>query len=135
MSDEHGIVFWGAPGSERLTHYTPSDAIIDILEECGPVLPYEIEIVGYRRMKFSVLCMNPLEQLLEQLDEELAGEDGPNDPTPGMVKAETAFLDVVQREYVPWACEQVPGTKETINVVEWVRENTTWILEPYTEGG
>lgn len=114
------IMFWGSPDSEESSHETRDDAIEALLDELED-WPKEIVVCGYARMIPS-LSLHPLEDCLEALDEEYGNPDGTkDDPTPAMEEAEKAFLAVIEREYRPWACEEV--CRETVNVLRWVRDH------------
>jgi hypothetical protein len=73
--------------------------------------------------------MQPLEDILDTLDEEFGNPYGDSfEPTAKMKDAEQAFLRVVEKEYVPWACEEV--CRKEIDVLKWVKENRpNWLEE------
>ncbi len=123
-------VYWGAPGAEQLSGQNEDDAVEDILEEIYPdPLPEVVEIAGFVPMDaaWAIDRIAILERCLEELDEEYGNPDGePAKPTEAMVAAERAFLEVLKREYTPWACEEV--CRKEVNVAAWVRENRPdWI--------
>jgi hypothetical protein len=115
------VVFWSDGVSEELCWQTEDDAVEGILDGITD-WPTTLTIHGFARMKADTVCLDPLERCLEVLDEEFGNPDGGEDyPTPAMVEAEAAFVAVVYREYVPWACEEV--CQKTVEVMSWVREH------------
>ena len=119
------------------------EAVIYYLDGIGGKLkdlPETIEVVGYRRKevtKRDLYYMNsPLEQIIEYLDDEWGDPDGEFDQSgwKEMSAAEDQFLQVIIDNYVPWACEEIPETKETVNVQEWIKENVPeWIQQEEDE--
>lgn len=115
--------FWGDPEAELLSCTDPDEAIENIVDN---MLPSEMEgaqitVVAFRCRQVTWFP-HVLETVLEQLDDEYGGEEGTK-PTEAMKAAETAFIEVMRREYKPWLCEPVPGTEITVNALEWVREH------------
>jgi hypothetical protein len=123
MSEDREIVFWSASDTGHLTETDMDDSIQYHLEqfELGH-WPETVDVRGYARMRVGAHACNPLEHVLEHLDEEYGDPDGGwADPTDAMKQAEAEFLAVIEREYTPWACEQV-ATK-TVNVMDWIKKN------------
>lgn len=119
--------FWGEIGDERLVHTSPDDAIESIIDSHHPATIDEIgditvhEFAPVKPQLGSV--HEPLETLLERLDEEYGDPEGDGcEPTAAMLAAQKAFVDAVLAEYVPWACEPT-GNKLTVNALEWAREH------------
>jgi hypothetical protein len=126
---ERKIVFWSDGVSERLCWETENDCIEGMLDGMNRPWPDRITICGFARMIVDVGGCDVLERMLEILDEEYGNPDGREDePTPAMLEAEKAFLAVMQREYRPWACEEI--TSKEIEVMPWVREHApNWLTE------
>jgi hypothetical protein len=123
------IVFWAVGHCENLSETDMDDAIQYHLEQFEmDCLPETIEVYGFARMTVGAHGSCPLDHVLEYLDEEYGDPDGGwSDPTEAMKKAEAEFLEVIEREYVPWSCEQV--ATETVNAMDWIRENRPDWLE------
>ena len=115
---------YGAPEQRRVTATTLTEAVEQILSEIIPEhFPDTIRVTTFKRPTIRPQMFNPLEHLLEQLDEEYADpEDTAETPaTPRMKEAEQAFLQAVLREYVPWKLE--PDHTVVVDVGEWLRAN------------
>ena len=115
---------WGAPGDETLTALTEVEAIENIMDEIqdclgeDEVFPATIIVCGYARMDVEI-TLNPLEHVLEELDEEYGDPEGTyTEPTLAMKEAEEKFLAVIKQEYTPWMCEEV--CRREISVVDWL---------------
>lgn len=68
------------------------------------------------------MCREPLNDILEGLDEEYGNPEGDyTKPTDAMKKAQEVFLKVVAEEYSSWACAEV--VEKTINAHEWIKKN------------
>ena len=82
--------------------------------------PDHLTVITYAPVTPDRSCLNPLEFLLESLEEHYGDPDGAAwyAPTSTMEEAEIAFIDAVLREYEPWSKEEVERT--TINVKEWM---------------
>lgn len=131
MSEPREPMFWDAEESEWLTHEDMDDAIHERIDSMPHdlksgtwTLPRTLIVRGLAPMR--VRAGSPerlLEGILEMLDEEHADPDSyeVTKPTPAMIEAARTFLDVVEREYVSWICEEV--TSETIDVRAWMQEN------------
>jgi hypothetical protein len=125
--------FWGEPESESLNAEDRDDAIEQILDEMdcpASELPEKVIIAGFSRMEVTnISFLLPLEIILERLDEEYGDPDRElTEPTDAMREAEGAFLDVIKREYKPWACKEV--CREEIIVADWIREHRPdWLKE------
>jgi len=120
---------WGARDEERLEFYDENECIEAILDGMDNPLPEKITICGFARMDVNTICLNPLEQCLERLDEEYGDPDGEySGPTEAMKTAERVFLEIVKKEYKPWACEEV--CRKEIIVADWIKANRPdWIGE------
>ena len=124
------IVAWSCdPDGERLDHDSMDEAVASYLDDIEPAnWPETLEVYGYARMEITLPNGSALESLLEYLDEEYSDpDDEAAGPTAKMAEAERAFLDVVQAEYEPWACEKVDTI--TVNVQDWVKANRPdWLV-------
>lgn len=116
---------WAIGDPETLTHTDMHEAIEEwveneLWESNIYAIPDTVTVTGYARMEISTHLLNPLEHVLEYLDEEFGSPFDSNwtEPTERMKEAEKAFLQVIKEEYVSWACE--PVTSETINVRDWI---------------
>ena len=117
--EERKIDYWDEAEAEVLMHETMDDAIeaiIDQYDENGDMVPEVITIHGYAREAVNWEHQHPLENLLEQLDDNFGGEDA-TDPTPAMIEAEKSFLAVMAQEYKVWRCDSVVTNE--INVAVW----------------
>ena len=102
-------VFYGQPDSERLLHRSLADAIEEYCDEadCMADVPLVIPMAEFSRMRVNnIRLYEPLEQLIEQLEDEYGDWEGAREIiTPRMKEAEEVFLKVVHEEYVPYGCE------------------------------
>jgi hypothetical protein len=121
--------FWGSGDDERLSCTDEDEAIEAMLDEMTAPLPEKITVYGYAPMEVNTGALNPLEHVLEYLDEEYGDSEGdPSKETDAMKEAERVFLEVVKKEYVVWACESV--CKKEIIVADWIKENRPdWLTE------
>lgn len=127
--------FWGAPECERLDYDSEDDAIEAILDDGDPcpLFPEPITIAGYARMVADATSLASLEHCFEALDEEYGDpDDSYPRATEAMLEAEKAFLAVILREYVPWACEEV--CRKEIDVVAWIKAHRPDWLKEVTDG-
>ena len=136
---EKDVVFWSCDdGEEQLSCEDPDEAIEEFCdgwlnptmtpEQVLEVLPEEVTIYGFARMKPFLLENESLDHLLEVLDEEYGDPDGGStEPTKAMIEAEKKFHDVVISEYESWACKQV--CERTVNTKEWILKNRPDWLE------
>ena len=117
------IIWWDCSGdSEILTYRTQNQAIESYLDTID-FADHEkvIKVYGYAHMIVPKIDVNlMLEHILEREWEEYIGEDSP-DITDRMGEAAQQFVDVLHKEFKPWACEQV--TEEEVNVKTWITEN------------
>lgn len=133
------VVFWDSPDKDgTLYWHDREEAIENLIEERAYIeitANSPIEVVAYRRPKIRLDEGFVLEMLLENyLDEEYAGEGGPTVPTEAMKRAEREFISVIEREYEPWICEEVPGTKQTVNSLDWISEHRPeWLCKTEEE--
>ena len=127
------IVIWDEPDREDLRFFSEDEAIEYILDDIDEPLPEKITICGYARMSISTELFHPLENILDDLEEEYGNPWGdPFEPTEKMKEAERTFLEIVQQEYTPWACEEV--CRKEIVVANWVKENAPEWLARTEEG-
>ena len=118
------IVFWATDdGEEHLTHETEDEAISDYLDDSHDEdKPDSVMLYGYARMKVPDGWANPLEIMIENLDDEFGSDDGdPTEITDTMRAAEKAFVSAVLSEYTVWACEVV--TTKEIDLRQWIIEH------------
>ena len=135
MSD---TVFWTCnDDDEQLSHEDLDEAIEAELDEIigdfgMDLLPETIEVHGYRRMEIDPESrgLNPLEHVLEWLDENFSDPDGSSTkPTQAMKDAEREFIRKVLAEYTVWQCEPT-GEVVKVNSMDWIKENAPeWLLE------
>jgi len=118
---------WGTGDEERLEFSDENECIESILDGMDNPLPEKIIICGFARMDVDIIRLNPLEHCLEQLDEEHGDPDGEySEPTEAMKAAEKSFLEIIKKEYKPWACEEV--CRKEIIVADWIEANRPdWI--------
>ena len=124
---ENPITFWDSYDMDGILQYETEheafEGLIDDMPHEDIKKNFEVEIVGWRRPVVTLDEGFVLEMLLENhLDEEYAGEEGPFEPTEAMQEAERKFVAVIQREYVPWIHDAVPGTEETVKALDYVKE-------------
>jgi hypothetical protein len=122
----HDIVYWNATGSEILIHETIDEAIEAFVDDLDDI---EIEffgvmtVDGYQRMDH-IGVVSPeevLDRTIDLLDETYGNPDGATELTDAMRDAARKFIDVIEKEYKPWACEQV--CKVDVNVCEWRKDH------------
>ena len=97
-------------------------------------LPDTITITAFRRPKLNLGTHNPLEFVLEELDEEYADPEDiiGADATPAMIEAEKEFLKIVYDEYSPWRADK--SHHVTVNTADWICEcHPQWLEEPRFE--
>jgi hypothetical protein len=125
------IVYWDCDdGAESLTWTDPDEAVERYLDDIHPELPEALTVHGYARMAVSADGADPLDRVLEHIDEEHGDPDGdPTTPTPAMRAAEATFLAAVIAEYESWACETV--THQEIDVRAWLQEHDPDRLAEY----
>ena len=118
---------WGTGDEEHLQYDNENECIEAMLDIMDNPLPEKITICGFARMDVDTTCLNPLEYCLEGLDEEYGDPDGEySKPTETMKAAEKTFLEIIQKEYKPWACEEV--CRKEIIVADWISANRPdWI--------
>ena len=129
-----GIDFWDCDeGQECLTNHDIHDAIeyhLDGMWERGQewasyksYLPEKLTVYGWKRIKVTAdMLYEPLDDVLERLDEEYGDPDGDGaDATEKMKEAQKVFLEAVAAEYSCWACEQV--AKVEVDPAAWIEQN------------
>jgi hypothetical protein len=119
--------FWTCDDGEELSCRDFDEAVCEYLEDLEPEeWPETLEVRGFDPMV--VAMPDVLAKLIDTLDEEYGDPyGGSTEATEAMREAEHEFLEVVGREYKPWACDQV--CVRTINVLEWVKANEPQWLE------
>ena len=85
----------------------------------GVPLSEKITIARYEPKPIPSKFLNPLEIVLEHLDEEFGGEEEWTLPTPTMQEAEVVFVEAVLSEYQNNAFEEVERYEIDLN--EWVK--------------
>lgn len=121
------------PEQERLSSVEPDVAVCEWLDQHEiEFWPDELPVYGFRRMRFEFDAERILARALEDADEEHGDPDGDGtEPTEAMKDAALAFVEVLDREYVTWACEREKAPVLTVNVAEWIRANEpAWCEEP-----
>ena len=123
---------YGPGDQEELSAKTVNEAVETIADNFAPLLddketpvthPETIVIAKFQPMGVDWDVQNPLEILLETLDENFGNEWDSHPQTERMKEAERGFLEVVRSEYRVWQHEEVEGGRVTVNVAEWIREN------------
>ena len=109
-------ILYGSFDQENLTATTLEEAVGEAIDGLAPECIEELEVWEFERMPFNAHSYQPLERLLEDIDEDFYcdGMTGPTEPNERMLYAEQAFLDVIQDEYMPSAFE--PVRKHVVNV-------------------
>jgi hypothetical protein len=126
---ENEIVFWDRADTEYLSIEDKDEAIEKIIDDLSLLVPSEIEVVGYKRVKIKVdiesSAENLLSNLIENLDEDYGGEDG-TDITEEMSEYAIEFVKKILSIYPVWSCEE--GCRETIDAKAWVEQHRKdWI--------
>lgn len=127
------IDFWSCQdGDEHLRHTDINDAIEEHLD-ASQENEGMAKVYGYQRevIKGSDLW-DPLESILESLDEEYGDPGEASEPTEGMKKATEEYLAKVAAEYKPWACKIVKEVE--VNIQEWIKEHRPDWLEEEQHG-
>jgi hypothetical protein len=121
---------------DHLIYTEPDEAIENFLEGLFEPdshgiegLPKTITLYGFEPMKVIPSRCNPLECLLDDLDEEYGNPDGDRPAASSKMKdAEKAFIEAVVAEYRPWAHERTWECE--VDVEAWVWDNMPeWIDE------
>ncbi len=118
---------------ERLTHESIDDAVRDQLDGWDVALwPDALPVYGWKRMHYEFDADRILDRAIEDADEEHGDPDGDgSEPNAAMLAAAQAFAEALQREYVPWCCEQVAEATVEVEVAGWVREHEPkWCADP-----
>jgi len=132
VKDKREIVFWDCMDSETLVHEDQDEAIEFFLDSMMkplvPIgdqdLPETVEVKGYAR----VLAGITADDVLGYAFDELGSEYGycQDEPTESQKKAAADFVEKFMADYP--ACE--PVTTETVDTMEWIRENRPdWLEE------
>lgn len=113
--------YWTAKDDEKLSCTDIDEAIYEYLEDLEPEeWPETLEVCGFDPVDVSM--PDVLGDLIKSLDDDYGDPyGGESKTTEAMREAARVFLDVIRREYAPWACEQVET--RTIDVLEWVKAN------------
>ena len=129
------IDYWDKEDSEYLEHTDKDEAIEYIIDGEPEPLPLEIDIIGYSRERVDLdrFAKNIAETLAEYIDEEYGDPDACHlfdKSDENLIDAAKEFVAKATENYKPWACKEVPESKEVINVKKWVTENRKdWILD------
>lgn len=137
-NQEREVVFWDCDETaEDLVHETFDGAIIARLGGSAPKpadLDTPLMVYGWARTIITPDDLpSPIDLIMDRLAEDEVGMFAPyggreDKITDAMIEAEKAFLAVMAREFVPWACEIVE--KRTVNVREWAAEHRPeWLRE------
>jgi hypothetical protein len=126
MSD---IEFYGIGDQESLIHQDFDECVEDYLDQCDR-LDIAFDVQGYKTCTIATRFLQPLEHVLELLDEEYGDpEGGYTKPTEKMKEAEESFLEAVLSEYKAWTCEPI-GEPVKVNGFKWARKHRPdWIRE------
>ena len=100
-------------------------------------VPREITLIAETRMKITARDFqpySPLTELLERLDEVYGDPEGAWEQTKkdmGFLRlAEKVFMDTVAAWYVPWACEDIPGSEIVVDTKAWIEKNhPVWLAD------
>src|SRR5690606_19353922 len=107
------------------------EEIIDAFAPAGFDEIGKLTVCEFAPMKPDPDSYNPLEHILEQLDDEFGDPDSCDGTaaTEAMKQAEKVFIAAVLAEYTPWMCEKT-GNEVTVDALEWVREHRPdWLQE------
>ena len=131
MSDEnicYGMIQTANDGYEHQDEQLQADAedvVESYLDETDPSdWPDKITVARYKRMEISTKQLTPVDDIVESLENDFSPE--------GVIEfvaseelnaAEDRLLALIQKEFVPWSCEEVKGQREDFCVVSWVWEN------------
>lgn len=107
---------WDHHDAEELRGWTTKDEAIEGLLEDLNEEPETIEVCGYAPMVPDFELYRPLDNVLEDLDEEYSGDEF-TEPTQAMKDAEKVFMAAIAKEYKVRMCDEV--CRETVNVAEW----------------
>ena len=103
--------FYGVADQEVLNS-CPEEAVIDYFDsvDIDDVKEYDfpLEIHIFVPMKFTVSAARILEKALEELDENYGNPEAYDytRATENMEKAAKELVEVIEKEYQPWQCEQ-----------------------------
>ena len=127
MSKE--TLFYGVENQETLDDQL-DECVERYFNECSPDLPINenLEILVQRYKVIEEDSLNPLQDFLEQLDEEYGPNDDFSDPTPKMIEAKKAFVKAVISEYQVWRCEPT-GETIKVNLREWCARGASGVAE------
>lgn len=128
--------FWDAEESEELTYETLDEAVEGYLDQANIWLDdptIDIIVSGFCKMEISRETLNPLDNLLDQVEEEYGNPNKDYKPTDALREAEKKFIDIFLQEYDVYVCEKV--CEVSVNVKEWVEENRPDWLEKKADMG
>lgn len=132
--EEPAAKFWTCrEDEEELRHTDVDDAVDEWLDDMYDIaleeVPPQVKVYGFRPRLVDAHAEvgyhrgRILEDLLERIDEDYGSPDGGTEPTTAMKVAEDLLLEVICREYEPWACEPcVQVVVDTAPYVEALRE-------------
>lgn len=130
---------WGIVGTDSDIRDDDGELIGNYLDQLdADDLPRTFQIQRYERMKprvgeFAGAC-GPLEAVLDQWNESEYHdpEKSSAEPTVAMLEAQSTFIAAVLKELQVWACVPVKGTEQTIDVLEWARDQGevyAWVVK------
>ncbi len=133
------VVFWSCnDGDEELRCTDTDEAVGDYLDGIGDFNAMasdreqefrelgEITVCAWVRSKLvpdEFMAQDLLDFFFERNAEELVDPDNGPTITPGMTAAAQNLVDVIVREFEPWACTRDQAQDVKINALDWVREN------------
>jgi hypothetical protein len=119
---------YGLDSNEQLVESTDEivervlDDAVEKVDESFDVIAdrikWPVKVGVYRRMTINQklkdrLAMDILDDVLDRLDEDLANPNGSGtEPTAAMCDAAKALVDVIAKDYQPWACEPTGAVVE-----------------------
>ena len=105
----------------------------DIDTYCGemypPDAPESILLIPYTRVKLPEPFANPLEQVIESLEDEYGDmEWGTSNfvPSETLKAMERAMLNQIREEYVPWLCEKSDLPRVELRLIERLEDRVRY---------
>ena len=128
-------LLYAKPYAEFIPSRSRDQAIKEELEDylyATDELPDTFTLVRYERMTIKPSEISPLEDVLQQLDEEYGNpEVDYTEPTESMLRAEREFAEAILSEYKPFMCKHVE--EELIDVKAWLKEHPDYKTTPKSE--
>lgn len=112
--------YFGESSIDRIEAESLYEAIEEFIEDmAGTCLPEKVVIKEYKCIDISREKLNPLEIILERLDEDYGDPEdwGIYRPSESLKEAEQVFIDAVLDEYVPWQMEEVESHDIDLNKI------------------